>query len=351
VVRHASAVVVVLGCGLLCVLAACGSVPDITFDTSDGGSSGSSGASGASGSSGGRCVPTGPEICDDGIDNDCNGRTDCADNACGAFTCVAAAPRDWQVVAYAEAAQPPSCPSGFGASADVKSAVTGGTAAACDCACGGSCSAGLAVAAGDASCSVSHALGVKSSCSSLVASGNTFDTGTNAKLVPPTTPVCAANPTVSIPALKDARVCAPPPRVGAGCSNGNVCVPRLGNTFSACVAKSGVNACPTGFALGHLAGTNPNDTRACSACTCDSTPCTAQAKLYNDGACTGAPDLTLNGSAAATCASVPGGISINIKGYTSTVSGGCVVATPPQLNGVLTFPDAQTVCCDRNPGG
>ena len=30
------------------------------------------------------CQPT-PERCDDGIDNDCNGRTDCGDSACGAF--------------------------------------------------------------------------------------------------------------------------------------------------------------------------------------------------------------------------------------------------------------------------
>src|SRR5206468_899250 len=31
---------------------------------------------------GAACVPSGPELCGDGIDNDCNGSADCADPVC-----------------------------------------------------------------------------------------------------------------------------------------------------------------------------------------------------------------------------------------------------------------------------
>src|SRR5688500_13229795 len=57
--------------------------------TSSGGSSGTS----ADGASGGvdappACTPSGPEVCEDGVDNDCNGQKDCEDTACGQYACT-----------------------------------------------------------------------------------------------------------------------------------------------------------------------------------------------------------------------------------------------------------------------
>ncbi len=58
------------------------------------GSGGAGGAGGTGGAGGAPCKATGPENCFDGIDNDCNGKIDCADPACGSTVaqCVALDP-------------------------------------------------------------------------------------------------------------------------------------------------------------------------------------------------------------------------------------------------------------------
>src|SRR5690349_16758394 len=127
VVRHASlaAFLVLVVCG------ACSSVPDLNFADDAGRTEG------GPGTSGGPCVKTGNEICDDGIDNDCNGDIDCADDACDSrYTCVDRAPDDWQLTALVEGSRP-GCPTGFGDGKDVRT-VTGSTGTpACGCDCGG----------------------------------------------------------------------------------------------------------------------------------------------------------------------------------------------------------------------
>src|SRR5438094_12111 len=80
---------------------ACASVPDLRFDDGEGGAA----ADGGDAAANGPCVRTGVEICDDGIDNDCNGKTDCADESCEVlYACVDRAPQEWQLTGFAEAA-------------------------------------------------------------------------------------------------------------------------------------------------------------------------------------------------------------------------------------------------------
>src|SRR5687767_10366507 len=95
---------------------ACSSVPDVFFADVDGSGSidGGDGVSpdGPGGNDGTTeakppCTPTGPaEICDDGIDNDCNDRIDCADPACSAFQCVVAPPPGWTAIELAPGTRP-----------------------------------------------------------------------------------------------------------------------------------------------------------------------------------------------------------------------------------------------------
>lgn len=324
-------------------LAACGSVPDLTFEPADGGGSTEAGSSSGS-SSGGACTPTGPEICDDGIDNDCNGKTDCADTACGAYACTPTAPQDWQLVAYQDSTTRTACPPGFGTSTDLKSALSG-PGATCNCSCSavGSCSAGTFSLTHEAACGTTDTLGVHSTCEKLNGAAS-IPVAAATKLLPPASPTCSASPTATVPPLNEARICGKPPRVGGGCPGGQVCAPKPTAGYAICVAKSGSSACPVGFDKAHAAGTTPTDTRACTACTCNLTPCSGQAKLYADPNCTGTPDLTLNASAAATCVNTAA--NFTVRSYTSTVTGGCAVGTPSQVTGGVTFPDVQTICCN-----
>ena len=109
---------------VLTTLGACSSVPDLTFSDGDAagnpdgpGSEGSPFVEGGSGDGADAadaaddgpipgCIPQ-PEICDDGIDNDCDRHTDCDDPDCKpGFACVPAAPSGWQLVGFSAATQP-----------------------------------------------------------------------------------------------------------------------------------------------------------------------------------------------------------------------------------------------------
>lgn len=335
-------------------VAACGSVPDITFGVPDGGTSGSSGASG---SSSGPCVPSGPEICDDGIDNDCNGQTDCADAACqSGFTCVDGAPDEtWQLAALADGARP-SCPSGYGAGKDVRTVL--GTAAdtsTCACDCGGTTAcagAGVDAAFGaDNNCSGPTQKFLVRACEPLPPGAAIIGNNTFAKATTGTSLQCNANPLSAPTPLKDGRLCAAPPRVGGGCKSSQVCVPRTNNGYALCITKPGISACRGSYSVPRRAGSNANDTRGCSGCTCASSPCTAQVALYDNKDCDNAPRLTLETSPLPGACTPKANGGFVARAYTTTVSGGCTVSTPPQPTGSLSFGDERTICCAGAPPG
>lgn len=322
----------------------CSSVPDIVFDDGDGGSSGSSG------SSGGPCVKSGPEICGDGIDNDCNGRADCADFACVAtYSCIDRVPADWQVIAFAEGSRPP-CPRGFEDGADVRTVqgAIGAPTCACDCGGSSSCSTGkVTLGLGtDATCGVStESLDVKNGCVKLIA-GNDFAVGASAFLraTAPPTPTCNPIPSSSsIPPLRDGRTCALAGSPGGGCSRaseGSSCVPRVGNGYQICLQKAGANSCPSGYSSVRHAGTSAVDTRACSACSCVASPCTVELELHDGIGCNSAKAVVKSGA----CTQLTNA-AFNARGYETSVSGGCGAASTPQASGTLTLSGETTICC------
>jgi hypothetical protein len=320
---------------------ACSSLPDLTFG--DAGSSGSSGSSGVPG-----CAPSGAEVCDDGVDDDCDAKIDCADSDCGARACVAAPPEGWQYVGF-DASPSAGCPADFGASEDVKIVEGDGLAGACACDCGGSCAGGqAALAVGDPTCTAGTTAtsNVKAdtggTCTALPAPVN-VPSPAGGQVTPPQ---LTCNPKVTVIAPSPARVCAATTNA-AGCGASQVCAPKGTAGFGLCITKPGVNACPPGFAQRHTGGAAANDARACGACTCGSTPCSGSVTIFSDDKCqtNGAIRHSDTLPAGGACASLADTGFSAIR-YKSTVSGGCTVSSfATTATGSITFDGARTICC------
>ncbi len=337
----------------LATAGACSAVPDITFGDPDGGPGGPDGA----GDTAGPCTPTGPEICDDGIDNDCNRQIDCGDPTCApGYACVDPAPTGWELVAFAVDARVP-CPPGYGAAVDVSS-VEGSTSAGCGCTCavsaGAECSAGsfeITTGSGiDAGACTGNTLAAtvpanQPACTAFPGPANIVaqPNQDNAQLTPPPAPAaCQANLTKTIPPLVDGRTCGRPARFGAGCPAGQVCAPRAPN-FDLCASKAGANECPGTYTRRRSAGSFPVDTRDCSACTCAPSPCSGQVTLYASGSCS-AVGQNVTVTSDGPCSPVATQFA-QTNAYTATVDGGCAVTADTMATGGLALSPEETICC------
>ena len=310
------------------------------------GSSGASGSSGTSGSSGdgGRCVDAGAEICNDGIDNDCNGATDCADTACNpTSTCVPPIPAGWSATVF-DAHDRPTCPAAYGTANDV--AVILPNANSCTCACTpstNSCTTGAyTLKSGGVTCDGSTIpLPAGGDCAALGAP-QAMSANAYAQILPPASP-SACSGASSLIGQTAGRVCTGPTALGGGCPGGGTCVPRGSlNGDSPCISHPGAVACPSGYQDQFLAGSQITDGRTCTACTCAPQACGGSVRLYAGPTCQGNSDLrvTING----TCAPYTN-LAFTANEFTITPTNGCGVATPPSANGTAIVNSELTICC------
>jgi hypothetical protein len=297
------------------------------------------------------CVAKGPEICTDGVDNDCNGATDCEDLACTAqgYACVDPPPGGWSFVAFAPASQS-ACPTSLHTTAVDVDPID--TPATCSCTCGvgtaptctgmvtsklgtnGMCTMQGGSAPADGSCGT-----VPVSVGTDVQVGNPAGSGGS----------CVADAGIDTPPPGSTKgaICSGENKFGAGCSAGQVCA-LAPAPFGACIAKNGQVACPTSsYTTVHYAG-QLNDTRSCTNCQCGGSPmCALTWSFYNSPKCNANPALVLTPNG--TCQ--PSGAAAGM--YTSNMlvgsAAGATCASPamqPMPTGHASLNAEQTVCCE-----
>lgn len=302
---------------------------DVATDTSDG------------------CVPM-AEDCTNGKDDDCNGLADCLDPACvNGFICVPPLPMGWSWTAY-DPDQRQNCATGYSMPTDVQEGITA-AAATCGCSCTTTqptCNTG----------NVTITAGQGGQCSQVTNQSQTATAGchaltqfaTNNQSIKVTGPApvggsCAANPTKNVPMLSyqhSGRTCAYGGAGGIGCGM-NVCIPKAAPAV-ACVQMNGNNMCPTGYPVQHFIGTMVNDTRSCTACTCNFSAgtCGGTTTFYTDNNCQNNAEAVVTDNA---CHGVSNRTWRTYQ-YAPTTNGSCT-ASMSSANGSATFSDLKTVCC------
>ena len=217
-------------------LIACGSLPDLHFADTEAGVGGSEGGVGSEGGIG---LDAGPFSCE----------------TTTSFVCQDAVP-DWTPVLFAASMQP-SCPSGT-SGIDLKVAA-GDASATCACSCssaGGSCASGdFTVTSGaDSACAGSGPTTVSvDSAGCTPINGGSLSLSSRAMATPPTGPTSCTPSGAQAAALTSGRLCQVAGE-GTGCTATQSCAPKPGGGLQACVAKSGINPCPAGFARRSTAG-------------------------------------------------------------------------------------------------
>ena len=330
----------------------CSSLPDLHFDADasvlfpEGGNS--------EGGIDPNCKRTGPEICNDGIDNDCNGQVDCQDFACRqqGVSCQDV-PAGWTAVSFSATAHP-SCPAGA-VTVNLKVAA-GDSTATCMCSCnavGGACTTGnyTVSSASDGACAVTPTTTTvplnAGGCTSL---NSSITLSTRAMATPPTAPTSCALLSGLNGALTDGRLCQSQ-GTGGGCGANQVCAGRstMGGALASCVTMNGRNACPLEFPKRSTVGTDATDTRACSGCACaPPTPCSGgSVSLYDNSMCKTNGMFKNADGITSTCDALAPSSGFTATHFKSTPpTGGCGSPTSQgTVTGDVSFVNERTVCC------
>jgi hypothetical protein len=301
------------------------------------------------------------EVCDDALDNDCDGKVDCEDDNCtGAlgYACSPAAPDGWTVVAFKPdpAAQ---CPTGYEKPAKVTTKPTP-IGAFCTCNCGTApasiCTKGpLNVHFGHFSCTGNqfsfNATGGCDQIGGVIGQGpmGNWDDA-NAKGPAVTNAACDATPSDPPPLQATKGIsCAPASTGGKGCGSDSACLPRV-DAAAWCIQKAGDVSCPgTAFPQRKVVydESDVEDTRACGPCSCTS----AATKCVN-GKFTSFDNAQCSGT----------GVSLDVDGNCNDFTGdnhththfkysaepdvkACKVTSASALNGDVVVNNPITVCC------
>jgi hypothetical protein len=332
----------------------CSSLPELRFDEDasalfpgDGGQEGAI-----------NCKRSGSEICNDGIDNDCNGKTDCEDFACRqqGYSCQDV-PNDWTAISFSATARP-TCPDGT-MSVDLKVAPGDSTGATCNCSCngvGGSCTSGsfTVTSANDGACSSTPTTTTvpvnNAACAALTTN---IVLANRAMLTPPSPPASCALTSALNGALTDGRLCqavAGSALMGGGCGTNQLCARGASTGLASCITKNGRSACPVDFPQRSTAGTDATDSRSCSGCACAApTPCTGgDVSLYESSTCKAVGGFQNATGITTSCNNLNPDSNFTATSFKSTppTGGGCGALTNPgTVTGGVSFINERTVCC------
>ncbi|MEP7127069.1 MAG: hypothetical protein ABJE95_39415 [Byssovorax sp.] len=317
-------------------------------------------ATGPSASASTGCPAT-PEVCDNGIDDDCDGLIDCADPECSAPSdgraCVASAPAGWTLTTLTTGPGN-GCSVGFGPAVLVAQPPTS-AGATCDCTCGAAvsnpCTQGTLTIKSGTSCTAETITSfVTGGCDPL---GMTLVGPHKSILGTVLNPVPAAcaftvNKPAGIPSSVE-TLCAPTASGAGGCNVGEACLPKV-TAAQLCIQTNGDVACPAGslFTVRQVVGAPGDviDQRTCAACTCTSNASTcgnATFTAYMDGNCTVSPvSAAINGvcGAAANNASLQNDTHF-VYQATPNVTSCTPSSAKPALMGAFQLNAPITLCC------
>jgi hypothetical protein len=328
----------------------------------DGGGAGDSKDTGAE--SGPDVLPA--EDCLNGNDDDGDGKTDCQDPDCTqGHACVPAPAAGWSAPAFVKDRSPFAPPASCGPAFVASTYYAGLTANQAQCAC--ACGAPSGASCQDAYVRMFLLAGCGNAIGNMHVGCESFGGGAQSvqavrgySLGLDKPGSCAPSVTTSLPPAtwKSAFDLCGAPGAGAGCPNGEVCVPRPPPGFSAavCVQRNGESACTSkGYPLKTTVGTGAlADSRACIGddCSC-TTPvggsCAATVTLYSATACSGSvvASIPANGSCTPTGHSsdpaASARLDVSVNGGTCWATG---TGTPV---GTATWAETHTLCCAIGP--
>jgi len=255
-----------------------------------GGGRGGGGASGASGGTGGSCVPTGVENCFNNIDDDCDGKIDCADPDCTPKAqCVTADPTSAPIGTLTGSGAGTTCPAGYDKTTAIMSNLN-----ALDCTTGGSCSCRPPAVTCSTTLVSYNAPNLCNNVSGVGQKAGTFSTGDDktCSIIPAwSTAVggdiygiqttkftataaggCIASgaPNTPTPTWSTKGTFCATTTIGGGCGTGQVCVPVAAGASLCQLFDGAKTTCPGGApAVPWYTGTT--GAASCGPCTCGST--------------------------------------------------------------------------------
>ena len=273
-----------------------------------GGNDASAGAGGNDAGTGGTGGAPVLETCLDRIDNDSDGKTDCADSDCSAkYVCVDELPPGWEGYFYMHsysfgdpAPAKIQCPDGSSPARFYQKVLP---AQVCQCSCGAPAGAACGVAPVECSTSTGNC-GSASDWTVALADGLCHKPGNGIQLScrlkgpspllsPGVCPPVQTKP-AGYPFQLIDDVCGTVTQGGSGCSAKKVCAPSPTADYGGpvCLRKFGLDSCPNGWANGVVAYSSYNDLRGCTPCTCSMVPGTASCSgteytAYDENACSG----------------------------------------------------------------
>jgi len=312
-----------------------------------GGDSGSGGSSSVSSSSG-PCVASSPEDCFNGLDDDCNGTTDCEDAACTTIAVCEPLPKNAASGVLVPVAD--ACPKGFTAAEQIiNHGLQDGGCTGCGCTTGQTSCTGevwyykdAASCAADTTQTGGTAVGTfGSTCdSNPISGGSIYGARTSAWKVKPSCTV-SGTADLSPAAWSETMKFCQADAEGKGCGAGNTCVPKQ-TTAPHCALAAGSAQCD-GFATTQTDWyTGLTDTRVCGACACTVNNATCkgvQLAIGSDYTCT---NSTLVNEASKLCfANSVYAPPVHLLGNPKL--GTC--AADAKTEGSLTPTGQSTLCC------